>query len=102
MTKKELTEWIENENNQGNAVPCVINGGGFGYITYDLTGWCSEFAHDDEYADEVEPIAKGEEYEDFRECLDADEYNAMQFVRVRHRNGYNEENFDYQFGIWSD
>ena len=37
---------------------------------------------------------------EFKRLLSAEEYADMTFVRVNHNTGYNQENFDYQFGIY--
>lgn len=102
-TKQELEQWIIDANNVGYSVPCVINGGGFTLIndwqhSIELTG--VPLSEDDDYDDELEYLKPGEEFEDFRYFLSAEEYDGMVFVRVPHNTGYNQENFDLQFGIY--
>lgn len=102
-TKQELEQWIIAANNVGYAVPCVINGGGFSWVNdwedgIEQTG--VSLTEDEDYADELEYLKPGEEFEDFRDYMTEEEYEGMVFVRVRHNTGYNQENFDYQFGIY--
>ncbi len=102
-TKRELERWIIDANNAGYAVPCVINGGGFSWVSdwedgIEQTG--VSLSEDDDYNDVLEYIEPGKEFEDFRDCMTDEEYEGMVFVRVPHNTGYNQENFDYQFGIY--
>ncbi len=93
-TKQELEKWIKEVNNDGYSVPSVLNGGGFSWIN----DW--EEGKLDDYFDEIQVLQHGEEFPDFKFFLSDEEYNEMTFVRVAHKTGYNEENFDYQFGIY--
>ena len=97
MKKQDIFNWIETEQAWGNSVPVVINGGGFSYISPDDE---VSFVNDDDYADEIEVIRKGEEFADFKSCLSDEEYESMTFVRIKHNTGYNEENQDIQVGVW--
>lgn len=102
-TKQELEQWIIDANNVGYTIPCVINGGGFTWINdwedgIERTG--VSLSEDDDYDDDLEYLKPGEEFADFRSCMSEEEYEGMVFVRVPHNTGYNQENFDYQFGIY--
>ena len=102
-TKQDLEKWIISANNLGYSVPCVIQGGGFSWINdwedgIEQTGL--SLSEDDNYADELVYLKHGDEFEDFSAYMDDDEYESMVFVRVRHKTGYNQENIDYQFGIY--
>lgn len=102
-TKQELEKWIIDANNAGYSVPCVLNGGGFTWVNdwadgIEQTG--NSLSKDDSYEENLEYLKPGEEYADFRKCMEDEELEGMRFVRVRHCTPYNEENFDYQFGIY--
>lgn len=95
-TKQELDKWIIDATNAGYRVPCAQNGGGFNWIN----SWDSWLTDEEDYEEEVEVLSPGEELADFRAYMSDEEMEGMKFVRVRHNNGYNEENFDLQFGIY--
>ena len=102
-TKQDLEQWIIEANNAGYTVPCVNIGAGFSWVSNweegcERTG--GTLAEDEDYFDEVEYLEKGEEHPEFKRLLSAEEYADMTFVRVNHNTGYNQENFDYQFGIY--
>lgn len=100
-TKLELVEWIQDCQAAGYDVPCVVNGGWFTWIDFDCD--MSELANDDEYGNELEYLQPGEEDKEFRQSmsdLSDEKYNEITFVRLPHLTGYNQENFDYQFGLY--
>ena len=102
-TKQDLEKWIIEANNVGYAIPCVLNGGGFSWINdwedgIEQTG--KSLSDDEDYEDVLEYLKPGEEYTDFRDCMTKEELEGVVFVMVKHRTGYNQENFDYQFGIY--
>lgn len=102
-TKQDLEKWIISANNLGYVVPCVINGGGFSWISNwedSIERAGLSLSEDDRYEDELVYLKHGEEFEDFSAFMDDDEYDSMTFVLVSHKTGYNQENIDYQFGIY--
>jgi len=102
-TKQELEKWIIAANNAGYSVPCYIRGGGFSWVNdweagIEITD--KPLSTDEDYEDELDNITDGDEIEIFKEYMTEDELDGVSFVRVNHRTGYNEENFDYFFGIY--
>lgn len=99
MKTSVLFAWMREQQKQGNSIPVVVNGGGFSWITPD-DDVDSLILPDEDYASKIEYIEKGEEYGDFKQVLDDIDYEGMNFVCIKHENGYNEENFDIQVGVW--
>lgn len=97
MNKDEVFRWMCSRQDAGESIPVVINGGGFQLLDPDTT---IPFDRDDDYEDEVEILEKGSEYGDFRDLLPSSEYEGMEFVRIRHRTKYGQENMDIEIGTW--
>lgn len=102
-TKADLEKWIIAANNAGYSVPCVINGGGFSWIkdwekSVETTGL--SLTDDPDYDDDLDYLEPGEEFADFKQCMEPEEYENMIFVRLNHDTGYNQENQDIEFGIY--
>lgn len=102
-TKQELENWIIKANNAGNSVPCYQRGGGFTWITdwetsIEISG--NSFSTDDDFEDKLDYVSEGEEINFIKSYMTADELEGVTFIRVNHRNGYNQENMDYYFGIY--
>lgn len=99
MTKAELTEWLKSLI-PGNGVYVVINGGGISLIEDDSIECLIESINSEDYADEIEVLKKGQEYEDFVETMSSEEYADATFVRVQHYTPYNSENMDIQIAYY--
>lgn len=100
-TKNEFCEWLKAVAEYGCGVWAVCNGGGLAYIgTDDIGGLIASL--DDEYSDSIERIEKGDEFEDFKDCMPQDQYEGTEcFYRIPHLTGYNQENHDYQIQYWA-
>lgn len=96
MKKQELLDWIKSEQEMGNSIPVVVNGGGFSWLSH---GDKLELP-DDEYYDDIQVLKRGDEFADFAANLSKVEYDDMTFVCVKHKTGYNQENMDIQVGTY--
>ena len=101
-TKNEISEWLKAVAEEGCGVWALCNGGGLSFIRPDdIGGLIDALDDDDEYSDSIERIEKGQEYEDFKDCMPADEYEGTEcFYCIPHMTGYNQENHDYQIQYW--
>lgn len=99
-TKKELIAWLRDNAAQINSVWVVINGGGASLVSPDEVEGLIEQIEGEDYNEPV-VLEKGTEYEDFRQVMDADEYDGTdRFILVKHANSYGEENNDIQIQNW--
>lgn len=98
LNKQNIADIIEFETNLGNAVPTVINGGGFSWVSSnDAEDFVAGFMGDD-YA-EPQQLEPGEEFPDFIDFVKPPYYADFTWFRIPHHNGYNQENNDIQVGI---
>lgn len=102
MTKNEIKNWLKSVAEEGCGVWALCNGGGLAFVRPDDIDGLINDLEDDQYSNSIERIEKGTEYEDFKDCMPADEYDGTEcFYRIPHLTGYNQENHDYQIQYWT-
>lgn len=78
----------------------VINGGGISLTEDDSIECLIDSINSEDYADEIEVLQKGQEYEDFIATMSSEEYADATFVRVQHYTPYNSENMDIEIAYY--
>lgn len=88
--------------NYGNCVPMFIRGGGAFWI--ETEDEVEAVFVNDEYSDEIEENLTDDDKTfaeaNFRSWLRDDFTDDMRIVQYKHRNGWNQENFDKFICIW--
>lgn len=98
--KDEFCEWLKAVAEEGCGVWALCNGGGLSFIRPDDIGGLIANLYDD-FSDDIERIEKGDEYEDFKDCMPADEYEGTECFFCFSYIGYDQANHDYQIQYWT-